>query len=173
MERESYVQKYLDGCRGDESRELELLKGYIMHLNNNDKRTKEQRLSDFNRRLFWLVTLLERRRPNDSNPNRLRRVMATVKGYDNKILLEEAGPFIYKFRREIIGREDDFFSIDLMKKEISNNGASNQKHNEFALELFIMSRTEYDKMRPEEQKDIQDKLLELLNDYFLYIMADS
>lgn len=146
----------------------------IHELANKDKRTRDHIVRDFNSKLFKIIHICIKRRPKDSNLDRLKQLAVLGRSYDEEILIKEAGPYLYKYRQSIQEGEPGLLTKEAIEQEflVRSQEPNNDKDRQFVLEVFSAAMEEYNKMIPEEKKAIVSIIANLLEDYLVFLSKE-
>lgn len=132
-------------------------------------------VSEFNKLLFWLIDLTSKKYPANNDLPRVRKLMSLGKSYNQNILIEEVGPYLFQYGDKILARSIHVFN-DELKQNISNEiqqkrTSTNESNVELASDLFSLAQKMVDTLSTEEQVVISQKLVELLDGYLLFTNA--
>jgi hypothetical protein len=150
----------------------EKLKNHICDILGKNTKTSEALVSDFNKILFWVIDLTSKKYPANNDLPRVRKLMSLGKSYNQNILIEEVGPYLFQYGDKILERSIHVFN-DELKQNISNEiqqkrTNENESNVELASSLFSLAQKMVDTLSKDEQVVISQKLVELLDDYLLF-----
>lgn len=130
-------------------------------------------VSEFNTKIFRLLQILEKRRPNDSNISRLKKLMSAAKSVQHKVLIEVAGTHLFLHGAKIISRTALSITVDVIdqtvkKGTVTIDNNEDAKNLQLAKELFVAAKSEAEKMTPEEREKIYVIIEEMIYSYLQF-----
>lgn len=91
---------------------------------------KRDYIRTFNKHVISLIDFLAKKSPRDKDiADRLKQRLTLARRISEDAIIREAGDYLYKYRKEILNRDEQFF---VTKDILSENGVSDQ----FAIEIF-------------------------------------
>jgi hypothetical protein len=133
----------------------------------------------FNQRINQLLKMLEKRSTTTDDIANLDRLQQRVNmlrrthASGGQFLMESAGPFLFKFKEEILERDEQFFLDMDVKTEIIKSGKKIEKGDEFMFSLIDNIKNMYRKAKQKERDDVYENVNGLLLDWFGYCMVTS
>jgi hypothetical protein len=143
---------------------------------SDDVRTRKEIVSDFNKRTFSLLTIVEKKAPK-SSASRIKRQITIAKGYDHEVLITTMGVKLYNFSDDIYDKKlvnsftKEIFDkeIEKVKKEAAETGVSiNTDDIKMAYETFDIVMQCKKCTTEEEFNEIYVILEELIDDYITF-----
>jgi hypothetical protein len=139
----------------------------------SDTRTRKEIVSDFNKRTFGLLSIVEKKAPK-SSASRIKRQITIAKGYDHEVLITTMGVKLYNFSDDIHEKKlvnsftKEVFEqeIEKVKKEAAETGVTvNTDDIKMAYETFDIIMQCKSCTTKEEFDEIYITLEELIDDY--------
>ena len=120
-----------------------------------------QQFTDFNSKISWLINVVRKIYPSDETIDRAASRISLAKQTDPTILIKIVGPYLMKYRQNIIDYEDKFvLSMDI----------SEHTNDEFVQTIFHKLTKAYTDFNTKERNAIKDKINEMLNVYMEYLI---
>ncbi len=139
-----------------------------------ETRKPQEIVLNFNKTINSLLSKLEKRSTSlaeKADLDRLRQrinLLRKTHAHGGQALLEQAGPFLYKYGEKILNRDESFFiNIDVRKE----HGHEVGKDDEFVFTLVENIKAMYKKSKQQEKDAVYAEILSLYTDFLGYCMV--
>jgi hypothetical protein len=129
--------------------------------------SREEIVSDFNKKIISLIGILKQKNPSDSSIDLLKNRIITAKNINSECIISLSGPVLFKYR-EII----DNLKVDIVEQlgGISEvHMADGTTEEQFVKEIIGKACETYSKFKPVEKQSINGSIRFLLDRYLEYL----
>ena len=133
-------------------------------------RNKEQIIVDFNTSVRNLINILKCKMTGDnlSSIERLEKRLSLFRSTaGNHAVIEEAGPYLFKYTKEIVSRNENFF----LHLDVEKDYGDSIKENRFIYDFIASMRKQYKESRQVEKDKIYEIVRKLHDNYIEYLIA--
>jgi hypothetical protein len=123
----------------------------------------------FNHTLKVVTRDLALRFPNDAVIFRAQRRVMTVIGVNPVFVIETAGPYLYKYRAQMYGNDEEFFLDNSYDTELKEDGV--QERVDMVSYIIPKAKECARGLAPAEKEEYKQMIISLLDDYIEYIAA--
>jgi len=121
-------------------------------------------INEFNSQISWLINLVRKIFPNDSDIDRATSRISLAKQSNPLILLETVGPQLREYRQDIMDHNDQFV-LDMK--------ISDQTDDELVQTIFTMLTEAYKNFKTAERNAVKNKINDMLNTYTEYLIITA
>jgi len=132
----------------------------------------------FNRNIKLLTIDLANRYPTDATVYHANRRIIAAVNYSPLLVVDEAGPYLYRYRKEVFALEQQGPAAEAAEKAFMENSYTEELQSAKDRELANMSayiinlaKATITKLEPKKKQEYKKIVIALLDDYIEYLNA--
>lgn len=134
-----------------------------------ERRTLVDFVNGFNKKVKLLTLDLQRRYPTDAKMWRAKERILLAIREDPRLIIEDVGPYLYRFREKIYSGDDEFFITNDYGSELKE--CTNMERRDITAHIIPKAKDTYLSLTDEEKKHYQELVVGMLDEYVEYLAA--